>query len=120
MPEGASRIRLKGPPLLLAPEVATTLGMVLRELATNAVKYGSLSGAAGLVTLNWRVNDAKPPLLHLTWCESGGPTVSPPKWSGFGSQLIDRGGLKTEQTFAPSGLVCDVELALLAEPRAAE
>ena len=112
MPEGASRLKLKGPALLLAPEVATTLGMVLHELATNAVKYGSLSGTAGLVTLTWSVDMAKPPLMHLTWLESGGPVVSPPTRHGFGSQLIARSGLKTEQTFAPSGLVCDVELVL--------
>ncbi len=112
MPEGASRLKLKGPPLLLAPEVATTLGLVLHELATNAVKYGSLSVPIGLVSLSWNINDAKPPLMHLIWRESGGPTVAPPKRRGFGSQLIARSGLKTEQTFAPTGLVCDVELAL--------
>ena len=119
MQDGASRLKLKGPTLLLAPEVATTLGMVLHELATNAVKYGSLSVPTGLVSLNWSVNEAQPPLMHLTWHESGGPVVKPPKRRGFGSPLIARSGIKTEQTFAPSGLVCDVELALLAQPKVA-
>lgn len=116
MPEGASRLKLKGPALLLAPEVATTMGMILHELATNAVKYGSLSTPEGRVSITWSVDDARPPLLHLTWRESGGPDVRPPKRRGFGSQLIARSGIKTEQTFAPSGLVCDVELALQTAP----
>ena len=116
--EGASRLRLKGPALLLVPEVATTLGMVLHELATNANKYGSLSVPGGVVSINWSViDDAKAPLVHLTWLESGGPAVNLPRRSGFGSQLIDRSGFTVEKTFAPSGLVCDLKLALLAEAK---
>ena len=46
--------------------------MALHELATNAVKYGALSNAYGVVTLNWEVigeEDAQS--VRLTWRELG-------------------------------------------------
>ena len=108
-----SRLQLQGPEVVLPPEVATSVGLVLHELATNASKYGSLFVPSGSVSLAWRVNtNENPPHLHITWRETGGPPVVPPKGRGFGSQLIAVSGLKVEQNFAPTGLVCDLEIAL--------
>jgi PAS domain S-box-containing protein len=88
-----SRIKLAGPPVLLAPRAALTLGMIVHELATNAVKYGALSVAGGNVAIGWTVEPrgAAAPMLQLEWLERGGPPVRSPRRRGFGSRLILRG-----------------------------
>ena len=51
-------------------------GLALHELATNAQKYGSLSGPEGRVSIRWQFcEDASK--LRLTWQERGGPPVTP-------------------------------------------
>jgi two-component system CheB/CheR fusion protein len=69
--------------------MAATLGMVLYELATNAVKYGALSSPHGQVEVQWTVeqreNDGH---LHLSWIESGGPAVPARTKEGFGTSFI--------------------------------
>ena len=40
--KGHERVDLKGPAVILAPALATPLGLVLHELCTNAAKYGAL------------------------------------------------------------------------------
>ena len=62
--------------------------MVLHELGTNAVKYGSLSVETGTVDLVWRMVAGQRPMLQVTWTESGGPAVTPPTHRGFGSRMI--------------------------------
>jgi two-component system CheB/CheR fusion protein len=110
---GAGRIRLQGPTLLIPPGMATTLGLVLHELATNAAKYGALSLPAGKVTLSWRVEPGTPQrCLVIEWTEQGGPAVTPPERRGFGSVLIENSG-KVEQYFEPGGLRCAIEMALM-------
>lgn len=122
----ANRVALDGPELWLTPNRALSLSLALHELATNAVKYGALSSAAGRVGVRWRVEqDADGRTLELEWRESDGPAVSPPQRRGFGSRLIERslsrewrGEVKLE--FEPTGLVCRVVGHLpetLREPR---
>ena len=48
------RIDVDGPAVFLKPETAQIIALVLHELATNAVKYGALSDAAGKVSLSWQ------------------------------------------------------------------
>ena len=42
----------------------------------------------------------------------GGPPVTPPQRKGFGSNLIQRTLNNVVLDFAPSGVVCSLELAL--------
>jgi PAS domain S-box-containing protein len=113
--ERAERITMEGPDVHLGSDKALLLTMVLHELATNAVKYGALSDAAGRVSLSWR-EEAEPGRLAFDWRESGGPTVKPPTSRGFGSTLIER-ALQQEHgraqlQFAPSGLICRLEMEI--------
>jgi two-component sensor histidine kinase len=79
-----------GPPVALAPAAALSLGMIFHELATNAAKYGALSGPEGRVLIDWAVADQTNPVMHLTWREIDGPPVVEPTRRGFGSRLIER------------------------------
>src|SRR5262249_20303752 len=86
------RIRLDGPPdIWLDADQSFRLTMALHELATNAVKYGSLSSARGQVRVSWELlHDAGGRRVRLHWQESGGPLVALPRHKGFGSLLIER------------------------------
>jgi PAS domain S-box-containing protein len=115
--EGAPRAVLLGPPVTIAAQAAQPLCMALHELATNAVKYGALSAAGGLLTVNWRV-EAGGRTLHLTWRETGGPPVdAPPSGRGFGSRVIEQTvqsqlGGKLSRLWLADGLRCELLVPL--------
>lgn len=66
----------------------STLGLVLHELATNAIKYGALSTEEGRVEIETtREADG---VLKLVWAERGGPAVTPPgSEKGSGIEIVD-------------------------------
>lgn len=83
------RVRAEGPTVTIGPRAAMTLTLVFHELATNAIKYGALSSAAGAIELTWRVlGSGEQPELWLQWAERGGPPVTTPSRQGFGTRLI--------------------------------
>lgn len=87
----AERMNRAGPRVLMKPKAALALGLVLHELATNAVKHGALSAAGGNVSINWRVEpEPAPGTLIIEWTERGGPKPSMPHRKGFGTELIER------------------------------
>lgn len=104
------RVHLDGPPVLLEPNAAQTVAVALHELATNAVKYGSLSAPGGHVDLKW--HHSTDGQLTLRWAEAGGPPVRTPGHSGFGSRVIRQtiGQLHGHAQFdwRPEGLVCEI------------
>lgn len=117
-PYGQERFRIEGPGVILPPRAAIAMALAFHELATNAAKYGALSNESGEVQLYWRLKEtADAPKLELKWLERGGPPVFPPTRKGFGSRLIQR-GLAAEfvgevrMDFPPSGLVCEMVVAL--------
>ena len=69
------RVVLTGEMVEVPREAVTPLGLMLHELATNALKYGAFSVAEGAVTIEWRHEDGA---LSLTWTEAGGPAVGAP------------------------------------------
>jgi PAS domain S-box-containing protein len=79
------RIVIEGPHLKVTPLAAQSIGMALHELATNAGKYGSLSGDHGGVAIDWRLEDGQ---FSIGWIEHDGPRVRPPQRRGFGSTII--------------------------------
>lgn len=85
------RIEIVGPDVHVSPDQAVALGLILHELAENAVVHGALSVPEGRVELAWRVEIRSGiRMLDLDWVESGGPEVAPPASRGFGSILIER------------------------------
>jgi two-component sensor histidine kinase/HAMP domain-containing protein len=90
-PDGEA-IRTEGPAVVLPGHAVTGIGLMLHELATNALKYGALAGDRGRVDLTWRIDHSGPVSeLQLEWRESGGPEVEgPPAADGFGSQMLSQ------------------------------
>jgi len=110
------RVTIAGPEVYLEPDPSFALSSAVHELATNASKYGSLSGAAGRLDVNWTVNRTESGLvLDLRWSERGGPAPRRARKNGFGSRLIEmviqrQLDGQVERTFGPKGL--DVRLIL--------
>jgi two-component sensor histidine kinase len=94
------RVVLEGPPVAIQPKAAVALGIVFHELATNAVKHGSLSNNDGVITLQWDWHNDDTGWVALEWSESKGPPVKKPSRNGFGSRLI-----KLELTHELSGRI---------------
>lgn len=108
-----SRFVASGPPLRLPPRVALSIAMALHELGTNAVKYGALSREGGTVTIAWSVERGAETRLSLAWTERGGPPVTPPTRTGFGSRLIERSLARdldgeVQLLYAQTGVVCTI------------
>ena len=113
----SERYSLSGPKVMLDPQSAVALAMVVHELATNALKYGALSTDQGRIDISWEVeseNDAR--RLLFDWKESGGPQVEEPNSRGFGSRLISKAfgnrGDVAKLQFLPHGLHCQLETKL--------
>lgn len=101
--------------IALLPRQAMSLGMILHELATNAIKHGALSVPGGQLDIAWSLAEGRDGhrQVHLRWRESGGPEASPPETTGFGTRLIrfatevDLRG-RAELSYRPDGLVADL------------
>ncbi|UIY43377.1 GAF domain-containing protein [Methylobacterium radiotolerans] len=92
------RFRIEGPPLGLAPQATLSLSLLLHELTTNAIKYGSLSAEAGHVSVSWRIEQGAERTVVLSWRERGGPPATAPTRRGFGARLIQTGLVGTRDT----------------------
>ncbi|HAO38998.1 MAG: HAMP domain-containing protein [Bradyrhizobiaceae bacterium] len=117
------RVTISGPEVDLPPTTAVPMAMILHELCTNALKYGSLSNENGRVTIGWMTrDDPRGTIVSLIWSESGGPSVTPPAEEGFGTRLITNlsrqlGG-DCNFRYPPSGLVFHLSMvAPSSEPR---
>lgn len=113
---GTERVTTRGDRVMLRAEAVQNVALALHELATNAVKHGSLSVPDGHVTIEWTPHGEDPANIgvRLVWRETGGPPVTMPERKGFGRFVIERvtidalgsGGAE----FKPEGLVwtCDI------------
>lgn len=81
----ADQFILEAPPVEVGVTAATSLALVLHELTTNSVKFGSLSTPKGRLRVLGRLTEDD---LILDWIEEGGPELmGPPLHHGFGSRL---------------------------------
>jgi len=85
---GFDNVRIAGSSLTLSPKQAVSLGLAFHELTTNAAKYGALSEKGGLVQIGWEI--VAPDEVQLSWIETGGTAIKPPRQSGFGRLLLER------------------------------
>jgi two-component system CheB/CheR fusion protein len=89
----SDRVTIDGPEVRLLPKQALSVGMVVHELVTNAVKFGGLSRPGGTVAVTWFETPSNGGGdLTLRWSETtDGPIVMPSKY-GFGLKIIEREG----------------------------
>ncbi|MEV4610701.1 sensor histidine kinase [Neorhizobium sp. LMR1-1-1.1] len=101
------RVMVEGPDIDVSSTMAAALGLLANELATNALKYGSLSVSTGRILVQWTVCDDE---LGFSWREIGGPEVdcgaSPNQGSKLMRMIVEsqlRG--KMAQRLTPTGLL---------------
>ena len=111
--EGKSQIEVRSINAFIPAQQVVTLALALHELGTNAVKYGALSTSEGLVVVAIEDHDEH---LRLHWAEQGGPEVSPPEDTGFGTRLLQRSGIDTQLRYEPDGLKCSFGIRKAATP----
>lgn len=106
--EQGHRVRLDGLPIVIPPRPALPIGLALHELATNAIKHGSLSTPQGRIRISWERHDGH---IQLHWVEADGPPAATPRDHGTGLCLVrglvefELGGTVDFQ-FNPEGLEC--------------
>jgi len=112
----SSNVNIVGPGVILNPKCAVSLGMAIHELTTNAAKYGALSAKNGSIQVSWETAPSENQ-IRITWVERGGPTVMPPRRSGFGRRLLERAlasdlGGTVKLDFPEEGLTCLIAFPL--------
>jgi two-component sensor histidine kinase len=84
----SGRVRVSVPRMGVGEKAATTLALVVHELATNSLKYGALSSATGTLDVSCATHESE---VVVVWTERGGPpVVAPTETVGFGSRLVTR------------------------------
>jgi two-component sensor histidine kinase len=82
------RIRVAVPRMSVGEATATTMALIIHELATNSIKYGALSVPTGTLDVSAVEEEVN---LTICWIERGGPTVKAPgSGDGFGSSMVKR------------------------------
>jgi two-component sensor histidine kinase len=85
----SGRVRVSVPRMGVGEQTATTLALVVHELATNSLKYGALSSPTGTLDISCAPHDTE---VVVVWTERGGPPVAAPAGEGgYGSKLLNRG-----------------------------
>ena len=110
--------QIGGPEVMLTAAETQAVAMVIHELVTNAAKYGALSSPDGRVSVSWdRTRADAAAILTITWRELGGPPITAPVQSGYGSSLIrdliphELGGT-VDLVFPSDGACCKIEIPL--------
>jgi PAS domain S-box-containing protein len=111
---GEMRTLSIGPTVILKPDVAQAMAVVLHELSTNAAKYGALSVPEGRVRVEWSCAEGQ---LMILWTEAGGPQVKPPTRKGFGTSAMEsmtrEGGKgRVQLDWHADGLACEITLPM--------
>lgn len=83
----SGRIRVAVERMGVGESAATSLALIIHELATNSLKYGALSVEAGTLDVSSTSMGAE---ISVVWMEQGGPPLpSTPERTGFGSKLVE-------------------------------
>lgn len=110
----SERVHMSAPKVLVGEKSATSLALVVHELATNSIKYGALSSAKGTLDIKCRAGGGE---VEIVWTESGGPPTSKPSQrSGFGTKLVvsslsDQLGGTISASWPPTGAIITLKMS---------
>jgi two-component sensor histidine kinase len=109
----SGRVRVSVPRMGVGEASATTLALVLHELATNSLKYGALSSPSGTLDVSCAPHESE---VVVVWTERGGPPVAAPIGAaGFGSKLVNRGaaqlGGAITWDWSPEGAIISLRMS---------
>ncbi len=109
-----SAIAIRGQDSVMTWRLGATIALIVRELATNAVKYGALSTDSGQVEVACS-EDSGRYVIH--WRETGGPAIlAAPERQGYGTYLIERAaalaGFSVERKWRAEGLEALIAIPL--------
>jgi two-component sensor histidine kinase len=108
----SGRIRVAVPRMGVGEGAATTLALVIHELATNSLKYGAFSTDSGTLDISGSTDGDD---VIIVWAERGGPAVKGDSGTGYGSRLIERSvsgqlGGAIKYDWSEEGLVATLRL----------
>jgi two-component sensor histidine kinase len=83
----SGRVRVAVPRMGVGESAATTIALIIHELATNSVKYGALSVDTGMLDVACSAEENQ---VTIVWTEHGGPAIQCPETMGFGAPLLER------------------------------
>jgi two-component sensor histidine kinase len=84
----AGRIRVAVPRMGVGKDAATALALIVHELATNSMKYGSLSAKDGTLDVSGSIVGEN---VQISWSDNGGPEIEEPKTlAGYGTTVLRR------------------------------
>lgn len=115
--DGGNRLGIEGPQVWLKTRAAVAIALSMHELATNAMKYGSLSSQDGAVDVRWRLERRDGDERLALSGRNARVRRRSALARGFGSRLIEIGLAaelqgSVEMRYAPDGLVCEVDAPL--------
>jgi PAS domain-containing protein len=116
-PDAADRISVSGRLVALSPRAAEALGVALDELAVSSAKCGALSGAEGVIAIEWSLLDEGEPLLDLSWAEDNRGAGASPNRPDLARRLLrsrivaDFGG-RVNLSFPAKGLRAALRMPL--------
>ncbi|QIQ88021.1 PAS domain-containing protein [Erythrobacter sp.] len=88
--QGGERLTLDGENARLPFAIISIVGMILHEMAANAMKHGAWTAPDGRVRVAWET-PGEDATLVIRWEEAGGPPVDPARIeAGTGTAIVDR------------------------------
>ena len=100
--QASDRYTIEGPDITLSLKSTKDAGLMIHELATNAVKYGCFTRPDGHLTVKWFVEET---YLRVEWIETGLVNLQPPDRKGFGTKLfLSMPNVKYEIQYLPTGV----------------
>lgn len=111
---GELSAKLELPEVDICPAAITPLSLLIFELATNAVKYGGLSGSGKGISVHAERFDDR---LLIRWKEAciSTPACSDPSYAGFGTHMSQSAvssslGGTFAREFSPQGMTATIDL----------